>query len=878
MPSEANAPSPSWTIGCDPACDIVVNAPHVSGRHCRLMLHQGRFVLDDLGSLNGTFVNGFQVTRGRPVYVSKEDHVTLGRSVALPWPQTQQPGNVITIGRNPVSDIRLDFPMISWDHAKIVRQGESWIIEDLGSKNGTALNRPEETIRRAPLKPEDMIFLGSYKISAATVLTSKHITKGGQAFEQVRFKGNRMVLGRDPGCDYPLNYPMISWRHAALERTPQGFFVEDLGSRNGTYVNGVRISGRATVKPGQEIGLGSFRFQLRPDGDLAKREYKGNVTIEAQGVVVTGDKNERLLESVSLTIFPSEFVALMGPSGAGKTTFLKALNGYTPPADGSVLFNGDSLYKSYDEYRMQMGYVPQDDIVHSQLTVREALYFNAKLRTDLKDSEIEKRIDDILKNLNLEDTKHKLIGSPERKVLSGGQRKRVNIAMELMSDTPVIFLDEPTSGLSSYDAEGVIKLLKKLSGEGKTIIATIHQPSAEIFKRFDCLIMLCKDPHEKNAPPPHPCGTLAYFGPAYPDSIEFFDPQGAHAVRQQPGKDLNPEMLLSGLSRRRTAEWVKEYDGSNFKTLYVRERSGKVPSAAPPKTPTPARRFNFAQWVTLVRRNIILKIRDRAQTIILLAQAPVFAILVGKAFEHLQVAKVNDQESLTTFLARMSGLEFLMVVAAIWFGCNNVARDIVGELSVYHRERMINLNLPSYIFSKLAVAALLSLIQCASMLAIVTAMCFPSWGGFPGTFAALYLASMVGAALGLCVSALAPTTEAAIALLPLILLPMIALGGGIIPIKVMDGKKGVMSVATSLIPSRWAFDACLRVESRQQHGADPSTNDFEDQCRTNRQTCDIMAKQFTKDTPYGWCLAILAAMSAVWTAVALVLLGKRKFR
>lgn len=183
-------------------------------------------------------------------------------------------------------------------------------------------------------------------------------------------------------------------------------------------------------------------------------------------------------------MYPSEMVALMGRAGAGKTTLLKALNGYTPPAAGRVLFNGVDLYQSYDLYRQQMGYVPQDDIVHSQLTVREALYFSTKLRTDLRDHEIEARIDKILEELGILDKKDTLIGSPEKKVLRGGQRKRVNIAMELITDTPVLFLDEPTSGLSSYYAEGVIDLLQRLAREGKTIITTIHQPSIDVYKKF----------------------------------------------------------------------------------------------------------------------------------------------------------------------------------------------------------------------------------------------------------------------------------------------------------------------------------------------------------------------------------------------------------
>jgi ABC-type multidrug transport system ATPase subunit len=286
-------------------------------------------------------------------------------------------------------------------------------------------------------------------------------------------------------------------------------------------VDGKRISGRVLLQTGSSVGLGSFRFNLLDDaGNFSKKDYTGNVTIEAAGIVVEikkGSNRRRLLDPVSLTVYPSELVALMGPAGAGKTTLLKTLNGYTPPDEGSILFNGEDLYANQEQFRLQIGYVPQDEIMHPQLTVKEALYYTAKLRTDLRDSEIETRVMQVLKDLNIDDIGDREIGSPERKVISGGQRKRVNIAMELLSDPSVLFLDEPTSGLSSHDAYHVMQLLRRLADSGKTIITTIHQPSIDIFKQFDSLIMVSRDKGDK-------AGMLVYFGPAYPESIQFFNP------------------------------------------------------------------------------------------------------------------------------------------------------------------------------------------------------------------------------------------------------------------------------------------------------------------------------------------------------------------
>jgi ABC-type multidrug transport system ATPase subunit len=817
MSAPAPGPLKTWLVGSAPECEIRVERESVSSRHCRLTQYPDSYVLEDLGSTNGTFVNGYRLSPNSPVYLTRTDNVTLGQKTAFPWPDDGQASRsggsnrgdsqdrqIVTIGRDPESVVRLDYPMISWNHARIVRAGNAFVIEDLQSTNGTSLNRIDNRITRSELQPTDDVYFGSYKMPASRLLAGKHITKGESAFQLVNFQGDHMVLGRDPNCEYPLDFPMVSWRHAQFQRTAQGIVVEDLGSLNGTYVNGTRISGKVPVKPGDEVGLGSFRFQILEGGSIAKREYNGNVTIEVAGVTVDLPNGDRLLDPVSLTVFPSEIIALMGPAGAGKTTFLKTLNGYTPPASGRVLFNGYDLYQFYDQFRQQLGYVPQDDIVHAQLKVWEALYFSAKLRTDLTDAEIHQRIDKVLNNLGISDKKDTIIGSPEKKVLSGGQRKRVNIALELINDTPVIFLDEPTSGLSSYDAENVVILLKKLAADGKTIITTIHQPSLDVFKQFDNLIMISRDRGGR--------GALAYFGPAFPDSIEFFDPEGSRAVKSQQGKDLSPEMLLSGLAKRGTADWVQSYDSSRTKQQFVIERSGKVLSTAGQGGQSAKRGFGLGQWLTLVRRNFLLKTRDKVQSTILLIQAPLFAVLVGGVFRHLHQPALDPAEW-QKFGGKIAGIEFLMVIAALWFGCNNVARDIVGEWTVYQRERMVSLKLPSYVFSKVAVAAVIGFCQVLTMLTIVTLMCHLK-ANFLETLALLFMSLMVGSAIGLCISAITETTEAAIAMLPLVLLPIVALGGGIQPIvRIPSPVKEI----TNVIPSRWAFEGVFLKEMKESH-------------------------------------------------------------
>jgi ABC-type multidrug transport system ATPase subunit/pSer/pThr/pTyr-binding forkhead associated (FHA) protein/ABC-type multidrug transport system permease subunit len=856
MPSKAQ-PTQNWIIGRADDCDIISPEPTVSGHHCRLILDAGNYWVEDLNSPNGVYINGQRIPAGQMAHIPPGAQVTLGRQVPMPWPgqdiftpsappfaatvyggpplsNSGQPsaGRVITIGRAPGSDKQVDLPIVSWEHARIVFDGARPILEDLGSRNGTSIDRVDNRIQRAYLDPASDVYLGSYKIAARELLGVQRITIGEAAFDKVEFRGNSMVIGRDPQADLRLDYPMVSWRHARLTREAGGILVEDLGSRNGTFVSGARISGKVLAKPGQEIGLGSYRFQLLEGGELAQRQYHGNLTIEAADVVVNAPNGNRLIEPVSMTIFPSELVALMGPAGAGKTTLLKALNGYTKPAQGRVLFNGHSLYDYYDRFRQQLGYVPQDDIVHSQLTVGEALYFSARLRTDLTDDEIRARTVKVLDQLRMSDKRDTIIGSAERKTLSGGQRKRVNIALELINDTPVLFLDEPTSGLSSYDAESVIELLEDLSKQGKTIITTIHQPSVHIYKQFDDLIMVNRDPGGKT-------GAMVYFGPAYPDSIQFFNPETAAVSQAAPAAELSPEMLLSGVAKRSSAEWQKLYKTSRYSRDFVDGRSGKQATATSEGTPgdKPKRHFDFTQWFALVRRNMIVKVRDKTQSAILLIQAPLFAGLIVLVYHGLKDSAPDD------LTKKLVGIHFLMVIAAIWFGCNNAARDIVGEWTVYKRERMVTLKLSSYVFSKLAVLFALGLFQCLCLLGIVFVVLELSIHNFLPDLLILLLATMVGTGLGLLISAISKTTESAIALLPVVLLPIIALGGGLRPAYLLDSKIRWVTLA---VPSQWALEANLLheaanggwpiiVTSTSYAGHPPSqqnpAGDAEDACR-----------------------------------------------
>jgi len=784
---------------------------------------------------------------------------------------------VIRVGRAADNDVVLDYPMISEHHARILGSGRERVIEDLGSTNGTALGSPDRKITRSPLSPTDTVYFGSYPIPASRLLGGS-LSLGGNAHVTLDFRGDSMVLGRDPGCDVPLDYPMVSWRHARLERAPGGAVVEDLGSTNGTFVNGQRISGRVTVGIGDRIGLGSYLFRLASLDRLEQRDYRGNVTIEARdvGIEVPG---RRLVEAASLTLYPSELVGLMGPSGAGKTTLLNALNGYVRPTSGAVLFNGLDLYANYDQFRQHIGYVPQDDIMHRDLTVRQALEYTARLRlpSDQSEEEIQKRIDRVLGELKLADAAGVRIGSAERKGISGGQRKRVNLAMELLTDPFVLFLDEPTSGLSSEDALLVMSLLRKMADDGKTILITIHQPGRQAFQKMDSVVLVARDATPNVAPGngSSPAGRVVYFGPAYPDAVHFFQTEGD----KEP--EPAPELLMRGLGQRTCADWVARYAASPIKRKYVDERAGTNP-ATPAQAAAPAvhRGAGVRQWWTLVCRSANLKKSDVVNTGILLAQAPIIALLVALVFGK-QTRPAMTPDTWVQSSTATATLLFLLVVAALWFGCSNSAREIVAEWAIYHRERMINLKIPSYVFSKLTVLGGLCVVQCALLLGIAGGIA-DLRGNRLQMFGVLLLASLVGVAVGLVLSALARTSEVAISLVPLVLIPMVILGGMLQPVHEIE--EPIRSL-THVMPSRWAFEGLLILEGSHPDRklapapsppADPSSDPAAPPATGAAPPAgDLDQRFFDERSELPAVVAVLGALLAVLTCATAWLLKSR---
>lgn len=706
---------------------------------------------------------------------------------------------IITIGAAADNDVVLDFPIISGHHARLLIDANGATLEDLSSKNGTAVGRPEQRIQRQSLSGSETVFFGSLQVPSARLLDGSMLLE--QQGREVALPPTTMVIGRDPAADMVLDDPLVSWHHARLSRSAAEVVLEDVGTTNGTFVNGRRVQGSVPLTVGDRLRVGRTSLHLRTLDRLERRDERGQVTIEARNLAVDVP-GKRLLEDVSLSLYPGELVGLMGPSGAGKTTLMLAMNGYLRPSLGHVLYNGRDLYGCYEEFRLYLGYVPQDDIMHGELTVREALDYCARLRLppDTSRAEITDRIDRLLVDLGLEQAQDVRIGSARKKGISGGQRKRVNLAMELLTDPAVLFLDEPTSGLSSEDALAVMKILRRLADRGKTLLLTLHQPSRQVFRRMDHLIVVGKDSGS-----PQPAG-VAYFGPAYPDSIHFLSPQDRSVSEPSPDK------LLEGLGRRPSGEWQQAYQRSPYKQKYIDRRAGAgaiVEDAEEPQQRTTT--GSWRQGALLLARSFRIKRRDTVNTIILLLQAPVIALLIQLVFGDQARRDMTAANWHETGPATATML-FLMVVAALWFGCSNAAREIVAEWPVYHRERMTTLSLPAYVGAKLALLGMICTLQCAALVAIL----HPGGGlalPWPTVLGVLVLAGLVGMAIGLLLSARAPSSEVAISLVPLILLPMVILGGILKPPHQMAEP---MRLLTQTMPSRWAFEALVVGEAGER--------------------------------------------------------------
>jgi ABC-type multidrug transport system ATPase subunit len=584
-----------------------------------------------------------------------------------------------------------------------------------------------------------------------------------------------MRIGRVPDNDVVLSDLNVSRHHAELRKSPTGQYeIVDLGSHNGTFVNGQRVTKQVLTEQ-DLVSIGSSTFRLT-GGELRQFVDDGNITFTAQELVVKAG-SKVLLDHVSFPIPEKCLLGVIGPSGAGKSTLLGALTGMRPATTGTVLYDNRDLYQNYNELRYRIGLVPQESVLHTQLTARRALQYSAELRfpADVKPAERDGRVDEVMGELGL--ARH---ANTRADRLSGGQLKRVNVAQELLTKPSLLFLDEPTSGLDPGLDKSVMEQMRDLAHDGRTVIVVTH--SVDNLDTCDRLLVLV------------PGGRIAYYGPPEEGLTYFGQARWAE--------------VFQAFERYPDRDWAAEYAASPAYAQYVlgqrqqppQAQEGQELAAAPP----PQRRGAFSQLSTLTRRYVRVIASDRGY----LTFMALLPILLGALIS--QVPADKGLAGAPRSNADAGTLLLIMVICACLAGMASSVRELVKERSILTRERAAGLSSGAYLTSKLLVLAVISIGQ--STLLVLLGV---SWRPIhhPGAFltaipllelilgiALLAVASMC---LGLLVSALVSTSEKAMPFLVLFTMVQVVLSGYVVP---LDNNAGLKQLAV-IAPSRWGLAA-----------------------------------------------------------------------
>ncbi|MBO7579682.1 MAG: ATP-binding cassette domain-containing protein [Prevotella sp.] len=505
------------------------------------------------------------------------------------------------------------------------------------------------------------------------------------------------------------------------------------------------------------------------------------------------------MHNLSFTLHSGELLAIMGGSGTGKTTLLSILNGTLKPQEGSITINGHDISESGT--KDLIGFVPQDDLLIEELTVYQNLYYTARLCFEgLSKEEIDRRVIKTLKELGLEAVKDLKVGSPINKYISGGQRKRLNIALELIREPAVLFLDEPTSGLSSADTEKVINLLKEQTYKGKLIIVNIHQPSSDVYILFDRLWLLDRG------------GYPVYDGNPI-DAITYFKETACYADAETSAcptcGNVNPEIILNiidekALNNSGEISDERKITPQEWHELYLKNRPEQ---AAPVVSSIPQSDQKkpgcLKQFLIFLQRNIKSKVSNVQYLAIALLEAPVLAVVCALLTRYAppEGYSVRDNKNLVSYF-------FMAVIVATFIGMSGSAEEIIKDRALLKREKFLHLSYGSYIWSKIVLMAGLSLIQTLLFILIGNSIM-----GLHGLFGVwwfiLFMTALLANLTGLLLSQCLNSVVAIYITIPLLLIPQILLCGLVVSFSDLTPKSttGNVPLIGDLIPSRWSYEA-----------------------------------------------------------------------
>jgi ABC-type multidrug transport system ATPase subunit/pSer/pThr/pTyr-binding forkhead associated (FHA) protein len=686
------------------------------------------------------------------------------------------PDESITIGRDQGADVYLGDKQVSRRHAVVAPTMDGWVLTD-HSRNGVFVDG--RRVNRLLVTAPTVLTLGQSRGEPEVSLApcSSH-TGPLQAREPPPTHARRSTvhaadtgrirIGRLPDNDIVLDDLLVSRRHATMLQGPGGWRIVDMASANGTYLNGLPVA-EAPVAEGDVIGVGHALLHLVGDR-LVEYIDVGDVDFEARDLVVTVD-GARLLDLVGFAVPERGLMAVVGPSGAGKSTLLGALTGFHPADSGEVRYGGRDLYANYSELRHRIGFVPQEDILHPQLTVRRALSYAARLRfpADVSAADRDQRIDEVLGELGL-------TGQAAQRIdrLSGGQRKRTSVALELLTRPSLLFLDEPTSGLDPGLDRSVMQTLRALADEGRTVVVVTH--SIANLSLCDRLLVLAQG------------GRVAYYGPPG-QALDYFGVTDFAEVFQL-------------LQREEPVDWTDRFRTSELYDRYVGASAGHVgaPGGARPPAAGQHQQSPLTQFAVLCRRTLDVIKADR-QYAVFLAVLPV--LLCGLVYA------VPSPPGLSAAAGLPEPIQLLLVmtVGGTLMGTAISIRELVKERAIYRRERAIGLSMGAYLASKLVVLGVVAGVQAVvfSVLSLLGKR-GPDGQVLLGSGAleivvaliALTFASMV---VGLVISAAIDNADRGMPLLVLLVMVQLVLSGGLFPVH----GTVVLEQVSWAVPTRWAY-------------------------------------------------------------------------
>ncbi len=691
--------------------------------------------------------------------------------------------DTITFGRDDSNDIIISSDLVSRKHGYFTISDGQCYINDPGSTNGTYVNN--KRIERVRLRDGDLIRIDNIEnsvVGGVSMVFSGVVS--GVDWQTYNITKDVTTIGSGEHCDIVIEHANAHSLHAEIQHLGDRFVLVCKSEENDILINNCPMEGRSYQLHDEDlIAIANTKLSFSSDemGNVIRyRKEKFGYSLELEHVAkfvksrspFKADK--KIVDDTSLLIEPGEFVAIVGGSGSGKSTLMNCINGFDEPKPGKVFVNRKNLYENYDELKKYIGYVPQQDIVYENLTLVGMLRYAAKLRLsqNMSKKKREARIDEVIAMVELTEHKNTII-----RQLSGGQKKRASIAVELLSDPGLFFLDEPSSGLDPGTERKLMYTLKRMSDGGKTVIMITH-----------------------NTNNIHLCDKILFLGAG--GYVAFFGtPEDAHAFFGIPkGQDLTDAYSMV---EENPDGWEKKFNNSQYnKASSMGEAKsadvdGKKKKKTQRKTKIPANKSFFHQFKVLSQRYINLIWNDKMRLLFLLLQGPLIAYLFSFVTVENTFKSYFDAQSML----------FCLSCAGIWVGLMNSIQEVCKERSIVRREYMADVRLSAYICSKLGVQALLAFLQCSLMMIIFAATIgLPERGvifsnAFPEMLITLFLVTLSSSALGLVISSLVKNTDRAMVFAPVILIPQLLFSG------ILFTLQGATEVLSWLCVSRWGMQA-----------------------------------------------------------------------